>query len=346
MRGTTMGLLVLAATVAAGAPADAASFRCSEAKRPVEELICSMPELSRADELMGEAYAALLKAAGERNLDPALLERLRKGQRDWLALRNRTCTVPAGTATPGELTGAGDCLFALTSERTEDLRSLLEGLPISAMIDPQPVQESNDAKRYELDVTYPALASEVAGADGFNALVEKRVQARVEAFRAEAEKAEPVEDFRSTLTIGYDIVYASPQLISVSFAIAEFPAGAAHGLTVQTSLHYDLAGQRALAADDVFRPDSGWQAAVAGHALAELRRQGREDDFELFDGAADAVAGTVADLSHWRLGEDMATVVFDPYAVAAYAVGPREVSIGYSLLAPFLRPDGPLPPKP
>ncbi|WP_051340219.1 DUF3298 domain-containing protein [Azospirillum halopraeferens] len=343
MRGIGAGIAVLLTAGTAGA----ASFPCTDARRPVEQLICSAPELSRADERMGDAYDALLAAAAGQGVGDALRDRLHRGQREWLTWRDRVCEVPTGTVTPGDLSGLTGCLLAVTMDRLETLRRLTEGLPVSALIEPQPIKESNDARRYDLDVSYPALDPAVAGAAGFNSLVEQRIRRHIDSFRAAAAEAEAdaPEEFRSDLMIGYDVAYASPRLVSVSFDVSTYVAGAAHGLTLHEGLHYDLGAGRPFGADAVFRPESGWREALAAHALADLRRQARQVDLELLVERAEDLADVVADLSHWRLETDMAYIVFDPYSAAPYSAGPLEVAVSYALLAPYLRPDGPLPPK-
>jgi hypothetical protein len=35
-------------------------------------------------------------------------------------------------------------------------------------------------------------------------------------------------------------------------------------------------------------------------------------------------------------------ITFDAYQVAAYAAGPQEVVVSYSVLKPIIKPDGPL----
>ncbi|MGC2857667.1 lysozyme inhibitor LprI family protein [Novispirillum sp. DQ9] len=81
------------------AVASAASFDCTEAKAPVELLICADPVLSALDERMAEAYAA--RKATERD-----------AQRAWLRARLDACGIPArGEAlTPRGQWAAAPCL--------------------------------------------------------------------------------------------------------------------------------------------------------------------------------------------------------------------------------------------
>lgn len=62
----------------------AASFDCDRAETKMEQLVCSDPALSRADEKLAAAYERAQKAAS----DP---EAIRKQQREWLGDTARHC---------------------------------------------------------------------------------------------------------------------------------------------------------------------------------------------------------------------------------------------------------------
>lgn len=356
-RGGRMGFLAVVALAApllappGAAPAGAAwaaSFDCAKARTPDEQLICGNPELSRADEHLAESYKALIGGVQAHGLDTAVRDRLRAEQRAWLTRRNAVCGVTATTRlTTANRAELASCLRGEVEERIGKIDRLRDGLPVSALVEPQRIAETNKAKRYKIDVSYPALPAAVTGANAFNALAEKRVRPAIEAFRENVPAGEdlPDGDAMSALDIGYDIAFASPRLLSVQFSFYEYMAGAAHGNPASGSLHVDLARGRALAAGDVFAAGRGWERALADHALADLRRQAKADGFELFDGAADTLPDIVGNLDNWRLESDQALIVFDPYAVAAYAAGRREVAVPYALLKPYLKPDGPLPPR-
>ena len=61
------------------------SFDCSRAKRPVERLVCSSPDLAALDRQMAGLYADAISRAGQ-----AHAAALKESQNDWVAFRN-TC---------------------------------------------------------------------------------------------------------------------------------------------------------------------------------------------------------------------------------------------------------------
>jgi uncharacterized protein len=64
----------------------AASFNCKKAGTTVEKTICNDPKLSRADEVMAEAYNQLINS-----LPSADASKLKQEQREWLEFRNAEC---------------------------------------------------------------------------------------------------------------------------------------------------------------------------------------------------------------------------------------------------------------
>jgi uncharacterized protein YecT (DUF1311 family) len=82
--------LVVLVMPATSATAETASFDCLKAAAPIEQLICSDPQLLTLDGALGDAFAKYRQRLPERDRAGALAE-----QRAWLALRLKQCDVPA-----------------------------------------------------------------------------------------------------------------------------------------------------------------------------------------------------------------------------------------------------------
>jgi uncharacterized protein YecT (DUF1311 family) len=94
-------VLIFAAVALGWMPARAeeASFDCLKATAPIEQLICSDPQLLTLDAALGDAFAAHRQRLPEKDRAGALAE-----QRAWLAERLKQCGVPAkGEEVPPEL---------------------------------------------------------------------------------------------------------------------------------------------------------------------------------------------------------------------------------------------------
>jgi uncharacterized protein YecT (DUF1311 family) len=83
-------VLVVLVMPATAVTAERASFDCLKAATPIEQLICSDPQLLTLDGALGNAFAAYRQRLPEKDRAGALAE-----QRAWLALRLKQCDVPA-----------------------------------------------------------------------------------------------------------------------------------------------------------------------------------------------------------------------------------------------------------
>lgn len=93
------------------------SFNCSNAKKPVELLICFIPELSKADGIMGTIYRDLRKELGSSAADS-----LRNSQRQWIKDRDTACPVNAHDLnSPDHLERSALCLLSITEIRISEL---------------------------------------------------------------------------------------------------------------------------------------------------------------------------------------------------------------------------------
>ena len=77
------------ALVAGGA--SAASFDCTKARHPLEKLICSDAQLSRADDALSQAYRARLSTLFDKNS-------FRSQQQDWLKILRTRCAASCARA--------------------------------------------------------------------------------------------------------------------------------------------------------------------------------------------------------------------------------------------------------
>lgn len=119
-----MRLLALSFVIAlAAGAAQAAGSDCTQAKRPVDQLICRDDALQAAQARLDEAVKEL-----EGVLDDARRERLAAAQRDWTRRRDETCPVIAA-----DLAGAAkgrvrvECLSHVIDQRVLQLRADLKG---------------------------------------------------------------------------------------------------------------------------------------------------------------------------------------------------------------------------
>jgi uncharacterized protein YecT (DUF1311 family) len=304
---------------------------CHQAKTPAETAICSNAELAAADKAMGRAYAAL-----RAQLPPEQQKALLADQRRWVTRRTAACGDKSDDA-------LAQCLLAQTDARRRFLGG--EGLNGAAgvpRIVPALFHEARKG-RYEISIEYPlvltprgptATAFERAAhaiAFGKDTVKEYRKMERPMATGAE-----------NYYDATYDISHLDQRLVSLVFTIATF-SGGAHPNSARIGLLFDLDQGRALQLSNLLADRKTAVAAIAMMCKAQLEAQAKQEGWELFDNAD--VAGVVGETANWAADKDGVEILFDPYSVAAYVVGPRECRLSYTEVKGLLKPGGPLSPQ-
>jgi hypothetical protein len=214
---------------------------------------------------------------------------------------------------------------------------------------PKVIKEANKQARYSLDAEYPEIQGD-ARFDKFNREVRALVTKDVAAFKTAETSDEdeagdlPAETQTSTLDIGYDVRFATDDLISVEFNQGQYSRGAAHGNSITVVLNYDVKNGRRLALADLFNPRSNYLNVISDYSIKDLRAQNKKDQDSMLDEdmMKSGTAPSADNYQAWAITRKGLWITFDPYQVAAYAAGPQHVLIPYSALKPIIKPDGPV----
>jgi uncharacterized protein YecT (DUF1311 family) len=313
----------MAGTAAQPAP------ECARARTPIEKAICADPALAAADAQMAKAYA-VLRAGLPADQQAALLS----DQRSWIRRRDAACSEADATE-----------LVACLARETEARRRFLTGMgPDDAAEAPRLLPAFfREAKtgRYEIDAAYPRLSGAGAVDEVFNKAV--RTLVRAGKVLEEYRKSEPNPNGApNSYAVSYETRFLSQRLAVVVFTFSTYTGGA-HPNTTSSSLLFDLARGRALRLDDVLAAPKEAVPALAVPCKQQLEKEASEGGWELFPEADPA--DSVGDIKSWAPDKAGVDILFDPYAVAAYATGPHQCRFAYAELRRWLVPDGPLPPR-
>lgn len=216
-------------------------------------------------------------------------------------------------------------------------------------VTPKVIKEANKEKRYTVNAEYPQIEGDTRF-DGFNREARNLVTKDVAAFKTgESDEGNagselPVETQQSSLDMGYEIRFATNDLISVEFTEATYEAGAAHGNSATTVLNYDVRSGKKLALADLFNPKSNYLGVISSYCISNLRDRAKREQDSMID--EDMMkTGAAPQASNYQacaITKKGLWVTFDPYQVAAYAAGPQHVLVPYSALKDILKPDGPV----
>lgn len=213
------------------------------------------------------------------------------------------------------------------------------------------IKDDNKQGRYIVDIKYPeliTLADELARSD-INARIKNIIDMQVSEFKKQvAEIADFIapNDMSSGLWIDYTVPYLSNDFISIDFKASNYSAGAAHPNNYSIVLNYDVRWGAEITLADLFQQGSNYLKIVSDYAISDLEKQFGSDGMSDSDWIKTGAAPTAENYRNFiiRGATNSLVILFDPYQVAAYAVGGREVVIPTELIQDILRPGGPITP--
>ncbi|HET9527953.1 MAG TPA: RsiV family protein [Pyrinomonadaceae bacterium] len=211
------------------------------------------------------------------------------------------------------------------------------------------IKENNKKLMYEVDAQYPQLTGgNNPNFEKFNQLARMLVVKSVAGFKKdmapeEGEEPPPEGSMGSDLGIGYTILLAQDDLVSVQFDIGSYYQGAAHPNSHTETLNYDLKNGKQLRLADLFRPGTKYLQTLSTYCIADLKKQSKEKGTELVeDMLKDGAAPTAKNYESWTITKQGLGINFDAYQVGPYAAGPQFVMVPYSALKDLIKPDGPV----
>jgi hypothetical protein len=219
-------------------------------------------------------------------------------------------------------------------------------------VNPKVIREANKEKHYTVAAEYPQIEGDLRF-DKFNKESRAMVAKDVAAFKSAETAAEPdatsdmpAETGDSTQDIGYDIRYATDDLISVEFGESAYSRGAAHPNQLTSVLNYDVKNGKKLALADLFNPKANYLGVISAYCIKDLKQQSQKDkEGMLSDDMIQSGASARADnYKAWAITKKGLWITFDPYQVGAYAAGPQYVLVPYSALKDIIKADGPVAP--
>jgi uncharacterized protein DUF3298/peptidoglycan-N-acetylmuramic acid deacetylase PdaC-like protein len=215
---------------------------------------------------------------------------------------------------------------------------------------PKVIKEANKGKLYRIDAEYPQIEGD-ARFDKFNREARGLITKDVAAFKTAETVAEtdpaaetPAESSDSSLDVGYEIRYATDDLISVEFTEDDYERGAAHANISTTVLNYDVKNGKKLALADLFNAKANYLSAISSYCIKELqdRLKKNKDSMLDTDMMKSGTAARADNYKAWAITKKGLWITFDPYQVAAFAAGPQYVLVPYSALKDLVKPDGPV----
>ncbi|MBK1647412.1 DUF3298 domain-containing protein [Rhabdochromatium marinum] len=302
----------------------AASFDCSQAAHPVEQLICNEAELSSLDQRLATLYQQAREKVG------ADIKPLQAQQRDWLTERNACDT--------------SECVAEAYRQRIAALEIRVEGPlgPITERKEAGWVEIIQQGPQIELKARYPHLSGEDTATLAANRRIAARVRQQLDDFRTsyleflfdnQGEHLGPPW----AMEIDFASLYSGPRFWTIDLTTYSYTGGA-HGAFDHQALVLGRDHGERLAPAELFRPDSDWLQRLAELSLAKLSARepfsADSDDDWLREGTAPKAENYQVLLPL----ADGLKVIFGQYQIGPYAIGIFDVMLGYDELVGLLNP--------
>lgn len=280
-------------------------------------------------------------AAAASNLSAAGAKIVTDNQKAWLDAQRVVCGVEGSVQTlsaPQET-----CLQAALTERAMTAATSVEKVgqytfqrveAVAAYKVPPGAMGLNampgGSEAVMADVAYPRLEGDSPEVQKFNAAVARRPK-----FNA----ADATEE-----TVRYKVAYAGPDLISVKFDEYNNTVGAAHPNTMMQALNFNMKTGAPLATADLFAKP-GWEAVLARLGAEGATKQLRAMDDSASPVAAADLRAAVKDPKKWAITDQGMVLLLGEEELGAHALGLQEITVPWSALKPFLKPDAVGPAK-
>jgi len=163
-----------------------------------------------------------------------------------------------------------------------------------------------------------------------------RMSANTDDARQPATNFDPPDVADAEVDISYTLKAANKEFISVDLVGSRYEYGAPHPNEDVISFGWWVERKRALKAEDVFRPGSGWEAFLGQRCYEKLISGERVEALYKKDGVRRAVVDSVKQVSNWTLDAGKFKVDFPEYSVASRAAGSFSAELGWEELKPYL----------
>jgi hypothetical protein len=208
------------------------------------------------------------------------------------------------------------------------------------------IKERSKEMKYEIAANYPQLTGgNNPHFEKFNQAARALVSKKVAGFKKDLQNEEgfePLPDsMGSDLSVGYTVVLAQDDLVSIKFEVGSYYQGAAHPNSYSDVLNYDLKNGKQLKLADLFKPGARFVQAIAIYSIGDLKKQAK--DKGLLDDMIESGAAPLAkNYLSWNITKKGIGINFDPYQVGPYAAGPQYVIVPYTTLKDLINPEGPI----
>ena len=209
--------------------------------------------------------------------------------------------------------------------------------------------DSSASPVYVVDATYPQIRdfSDEKIQERVNSEIDQTIMSQVDNFKREMadwnETDIPIEAY-SYYEFVFHISMANHNIFSTELVNYSYYKGAAHPNSDFSALNYDMNSGDKIELKDLFKPGSDYLDVISKYCIGDLVKQWDGDDYSDDEWLKQGAGPNEDNFKTFLIMQDGIKIVFDAYQVAAYAAGPQEVTIPYSVMMSIIDKDGILKP--
>ncbi|MEO5927883.1 MAG: DUF3298 domain-containing protein [Patescibacteria group bacterium] len=199
------------------------------------------------------------------------------------------------------------------------------------------ISKTDNTSARQISLTYPHLSTypDNAAQTEFNRLVDEHVSKAVAQFKKDVGDSSPEEIGSASgpwyLAIDAHTFAAPKGRVSVVFTLSEY-LGGAHPNTFYETLVFNFNTKKEETLAEFFNEGVDYIQAVSDYSVNELKRRYDMQDLTDDDWIQNGAGPSANNYMTTYLSDSGVVVLFPPYQVAAYAAGPSEVVVPYSVL--------------
>lgn len=234
----------------------------------------------------------------------------------------------------------GGGLFYFIKNKDSETMSQLQQLSAETEI----IKEEGEDIKYILDVNFPKIVgmNNEAMESRTNQDIKDYVLEFIKNFKEGTGKMELFGEMKHGFYSDYAVLLLTNTLLSIRFTNSEYFSGAAHPNSLTQVFNYDITDGELIELTDFFKPESNYLEVISEFAENELLEKFKEENELLKEMIKSGTAAKAENYEKVGISEDGLIIIFDPYQVAPYALGPQEVKIPYENLKEQIDPDGPV----
>ena len=209
-------------------------------------------------------------------------------------------------------------------------------------VEQQTINEEDATAKVIIDAQYPKIngLSDKQKQDQINERVAQIIHNQIDLFKKDISRSEGIyeQDMKNGLTIRYSVAQANDRIVSIAFPVSSYYLGAAHPNTVNITFNYDVRSSKELTLKDIFQSNSPYLQTLSELSREELKNQLQSDIPEIEDFINPGTEPKEENFQTFVLLPESLKLIFDPYQVAPYVAGTREVVIPFPKIQYLLNP--------